>query len=423
MKTGTVKTPALQKIAPFGIAILLFLAGLTGFLVSSKLEVSANYPEGTWGDWRDISSCSTDQCGTSEGTKTQERTKIKEICDYSCPVVHFEWTRSYCPEGYSEHDGQCRKKVWTDWWHWHYEYAQKITENHSADVVYEKSSDPHKCHRPSDNTLRDVYGMDNEAKGDFKEANSEWKDSIASNCRQEVIDTENQTISCNEAPIIACEAEGQCPTYCGYKGGTVPDGKGGYKTCESTQACVEDIYGCTDPEAINYNPEATKDDDSCEYQPGEPAPTGNGVGGPVGAPVCTNITPTAPTLNSATSAGVNSILVRWSKVADATHYSIFYGPSSGNYPYSVPDTGNTDNFVINGLGSGCFAVKAVNNCAPGPLSNEVCTGRVLGASNVLGASTLGATGAAEENIFYALFALGSLLSGVGVRKFASSKVR
>ncbi len=42
---------------------------------------------------------------------------------------------------------------------------------------------------------------------------------------------------------------------------------------------------------------------------------------------------------------------------------------------------------------------------------------------VLGASTLGATGAAEENIFYALFALGSILSGVGVRKFVSSKVR
>ena len=45
------------------------------------------------------------------------------------------------------------------------------------------------------------------------------------------------------------------------------------------------------------------------------------------------------------------------------------------------------------------------------------------AGQVLGATTLGATGAAEENMFYALFALGSLLSGVGVRKFASSKVR
>ena len=32
--------------------------------------------------------------------------------------------------------------------------------------------------------------------------------------------------------------------------------------------CVDpvDVYGCTDPEAINYNPQATVDDGSCEYQ-------------------------------------------------------------------------------------------------------------------------------------------------------------
>lgn len=40
---------------------------------------------------------------------------------------------------------------------------------------------------------------------------------------------------------------------------------------------------------------------------------------------------------------------------------------------------------------------------------------------VLGATTLGVTGAAEENIFLALFALGSILSGVGVRKLTASK--
>jgi len=30
-------------------------------------------------------------------------------------------------------------------------------------------------------------------------------------------------------------------------------------------AQVDDVYGCTDPEAINYNPEATLDDGTCEY--------------------------------------------------------------------------------------------------------------------------------------------------------------
>ena len=34
----------------------------------------------------------------------------------------------------------------------------------------------------------------------------------------------------------------------------------------------EDTTGCTDPDAINYNPEATIDDDSCEYEIVEPAP-------------------------------------------------------------------------------------------------------------------------------------------------------
>lgn len=156
-----------------------------------------------------------------------------------------------------------------------------------------------------------------------------------------------------------------------------------------------------------------------------PTPTstnggGGGVGGGPGeAPVCTNTTPVAPTLLSASVVGVNSIKIQWGKVIGADHYSIFYGPSSGNYPYSVADTGDTDNFVINGLGRACFAVMAVNGCAPGPLSNEVCTG----GGQVLGASTLGATGAAEENLFYSFFILGSLLGIVGVRKFASSKVK
>ncbi len=31
-------------------------------------------------------------------------------------------------------------------------------------------------------------------------------------------------------------------------------------------SCIYDIYGCTDPEAINYNPEATIDDGSCIYE-------------------------------------------------------------------------------------------------------------------------------------------------------------
>ncbi len=68
------------------------------------------------------------------------------------------------------------------------------------------------------------------------------------------------------------------------------------------------------------------------------------------------------------------------------HYTIYYGHSSGNYLYSVPNTGDTDNFIIEGMSGGCFAVRAVNDCAPSEASNEVCTGAVGGVAQVLGLS-------------------------------------
>lgn len=42
---------------------------------------------------------------------------------------------------------------------------------------------------------------------------------------------------------------------------TLPDG---YKF-ESEGVCVEIVYGCTNPEATNYNPKANEDDQSCEF--------------------------------------------------------------------------------------------------------------------------------------------------------------
>ncbi len=36
--------------------------------------------------------------------------------------------------------------------------------------------------------------------------------------------------------------------------------------CILNDCWSEDVYGCTDPDAINYNPEATIDDGSCEYE-------------------------------------------------------------------------------------------------------------------------------------------------------------
>jgi len=95
-------------------------------------------------------------------------------CTYSCPMYHFEWQTKQCPANYThvsqQHPGYCYKGGNPDWPE---DYKIMDTVNHSADVVYEKSNDPHKCHRPSDNTLRDIYGMDNSVRGIFKADHSE----------------------------------------------------------------------------------------------------------------------------------------------------------------------------------------------------------------------------------------------------------
>ena len=129
-----------------------------------------------------------------------------------------------------------------------------------------------------------------------------------------------------------------------------------------------------------------------------PAPE-RGVGGPVGPPICEAETPDAPYLISATAVGGNQVKIIWEKVEKATHYTVSYGPSSGNYPWGVPDTGDTDNFTIGGLSSGCFVVRAVNDCAPSDPSNEVCTSEMVG--QVLGLSTTSSGGAVNPLNFFA----------------------
>jgi hypothetical protein len=110
-------------------------------------------------------------------------------CTYTCPTVHFEWSSSSCPSedtAYTsnDHTKDCKRQFGSGP-HKYYKYADEVVTNHSADVVYEKSHDPHKCHRPSDDTLNDVYHMNHSVRNDFKRIHSEWKDAIASEqCNQ-----------------------------------------------------------------------------------------------------------------------------------------------------------------------------------------------------------------------------------------------
>ena len=73
---------------------------------------------------------------------------------------------------------------------------------------------------------------------------------------------------------------------------------------------------------------------------------------------------------------------------------------------SVPDGLHLDTG-----GRNCIAYQFGGPPPPPPASG----------GQVLGATTLGATGAGEENIFLALFALGSVLAAAGVRKLGASR--
>jgi hypothetical protein len=141
---------------------------------------------------------------------------------------------------------------------------------------------------------------------------------------------------------------------------------------------------------------------------------------PPGAPVCGANSPDAPILLSVTP--VASVELKWTEVAEATHYSIAYGLESGNYTYGVENTGKTTSFIVGGLDSGhdyCFAVRAVNDCAPSELSNEICTGG--GAGRVLGATTLAETGSLDwQAIGVLVYTLGCLCLGLGTRFLGKS---
>ncbi len=108
-----------------------------------------------------------------------------------------------------------------------------------------------------------------------------------------------------------------------------------------------------------------------------PTPTpilGGTVLGAVGASVCTATVPTSAPVLSAYASSVNTVVLTWTPVSPITHYTIHYGTSSGSYIYGAPDVGNITSFAVSALSGGTtyyFQIRGVNDCMPGPWSNEV----------------------------------------------------
>lgn len=95
-----------------------------------------------------------------------------------------------------------------------------------------------------------------------------------------------------------------------------------------------------------------------------------------GRQVCNSSSPlTAPSL-TAIQGSANTVLLSWSAVTPATHYMIQYGVNSGEYIYGASNVGNVTSFVVSGLSAGqtyYFRVAGINDCMPGPWSNEANT--------------------------------------------------
>lgn len=121
--------------------------------------------------------------------------------------------------------------------------------------------------------------------------------------------------------------------------------------------------------------------------PGNPGNSGNPTT-PAGAPVCNATVPNSPVLLSVKRSGTTAILT-WTKIDNASYYSIFYGTAPGTYQYGVPNAGNSTTFTIGALDPNTkyyFSVRAVNDCMPSNPSNEQPRS---GFGNVLGLASTG----------------------------------
>lgn len=236
--------------------VLMFLVSFV--LVTGALLLGVKFAQahtnGVWGPWVNTSACIANQCGTSEGKVSQSRTCVdgegrsecslaREVCDEGCPKnLTFTATRGgVCPDGYTEvhsgpHDGQCEKQVDDYALRYadkvgnpkhcpdndgsynkmsgecsrsvkvgsHTEYVNKsTTETFTKTFDYDKwDQDPHKCHRPTGDSL----GVPAWAMNEFNRQFDEFKDTsvIGGSCHQEPADTQSQTIDCTDAKNIPC---------------------------------------------------------------------------------------------------------------------------------------------------------------------------------------------------------------------------
>ena len=134
-----------------------------------------------------------------------------------------------------------------------------------------------------------------------------------------------------------------------------------------------------------YQSAETEFDFDLVFECGEPEVLAlGGVGGPVGAPVCTDAEPGLST-NFAVLAGLGAgeVTLSWTTPAPPyTYFLIAYSDSSDWPPkWGNPDVGNVTSYTASGLGSGVywFWLRAGNGCMPGDFVGPISPGAIAGA--------------------------------------------
>lgn len=171
-----------------------------------------------------------------------------------------------------------------------------------------------------------------------------------------------------------------------------------------------------------------------------PTPAGTGgtdvtttSGGGSGDPKsCSDEKPGTPTMYPPVRLDPTTMKLSWSATDKATTYALSYGVCAGQFIYGVADTGNVTEFTVGGLNASqtyYFSVRAINGCMPGDSSNTEPQGDVLGTgiggADVLGATTLAATGTADVTTAWYAITVGMVcitISAYGIR-IQAQKIR
>lgn len=350
-------------------------------------------------------------------------------------------TQYVCPETYTRHENTCRKWVATV-----YTCDGLVVDlggsERNASIFYGKNTgDDDKCHRIVwDNLSADVqgqyktwHGYSNNWLSSYNTHIDEWRlAKVKTAGAWEYTTKVAQSCTAGDARYDSCDKEGTCPTECGYDGGTVPDGKGGSKTCEPTNSCSTRRWCFPDEESptgfvaeaipSNKTPDEGKPwesgkmvDKYCAYLPAGQCPTACGLGasevddGKGGklqcqatsaceqpkqentssggsspsspsAPQCGETAPVKTGANFHVYRKGGDAILKWFPTEGGQANIYYKQVNASDWQYSLRDIANTGYVEIHDLGGLdiTFALQQSRGCAGGPLTNAVVDGATDG---------------------------------------------